>query len=357
MPKLRRSARALAVRGDRIIMGGCGDSYYSAIAVSGIFGLCGVPFVPKTSLEIEQFCALGASDLVVLASVSGTTQRTLKAAKKATKQGARTLAITCDPRSALADVCDETLLLPYRPMSRRTPHTLDYMVTLLAQVVVLEHWARTHVQVLDDLPGLLQTTIERTARVVNKLSQVQGQGAGYFFLGAGEHMGTAMYGSAKFHEAGGLFAAFSEAENFWHGMNFTVQQGSWITVFGNGREQPEVEQLLVATLAELTPNLLYVGSGMVDAPYQVVPPATDEVTTPFVYAIAPQILCHSAATRLGLRTNASPARGGALEPQQRAQASWLTQHVPAAQKGAVGGSTANARRAQLETEVSDCLDE
>jgi D-arabinose 5-phosphate isomerase GutQ len=80
-------------------------------------------------------------DCVILSSISGGTKRTVEAARIAKIASARIIAITCNTESALANAADETMLLPYHPLSRKTPHTLDYTVTLLALVELARSFA------------------------------------------------------------------------------------------------------------------------------------------------------------------------------------------------------------------------
>lgn len=56
--------------------------------------------------------AIGAGDVLVAASGSGSTKRVVTAARTASEQGAHVLAITTDPESDLAGLATETLVVP-----------------------------------------------------------------------------------------------------------------------------------------------------------------------------------------------------------------------------------------------------
>lgn len=322
LPALRESLRQLDIEAARVVMAGCGDSYYSAVAAAGIYRRLSIPVVAVTAQEVAQFVALQPHDLVVLASVSGSTKRTVEAAARAREAGATTLAITCRDESALARTCDFTLLLPYEPISRSTPHTLDYTVTLLAQALVAERLGGVRLDELDGLAEALQRAIGiafRTLRSVLVDAPVAPQ---VFYLGAGTDLGTAMYGAAKLHEAGGQTAFAGESENFWHGMNFMVRPTDLVVVFQNRFEPADVEQLLVAALERLAGAVVYVGSDGVTASHQLTLSPVSEVLSPFVMAIAPQVACLLLTGR-GPSAHVGGPRVDEFARQLRVQAEWF----------------------------------
>jgi len=293
---VRERLQGLDLEAGRVVMAGCGDSAYSGLAAAGIFRALDVPYVAATAQEVAQFLPLLPGDLVVLASVSGSTQRTVEGAERARNAGVATLAITCNAASALARVCDATLLLPYEPISRATPHTLDYTLTLLAQALVAERLAAAReggrtLPDLERLPDALEATVGEAFRVLPAALHAHTAASQTFFLGAGPDFGTASYGAAKLHEAGGRTAFAGETENFWHGMNFMLRPTDLVMVFQNRREAARTEALLVANLAQLTRSVVYVGGEGVAAPHHVVLPDTADLLAPFLAAIAPQVAC------------------------------------------------------------------
>jgi fructoselysine-6-P-deglycase FrlB-like protein len=325
---LRRAAAELEVRPRRILAGGCGDSYYAAVVASGVFDALGVTYSARTAQEIEQFEAIGPDDLVVLSSVSGSTQRTVAAALASREAGAETLAITCDPHSPLAEVCDRSLLLPYTPLTRETPHTVDYAMTLLALAVIAESVHCSPLVELDALPDLLQAELSgRKAELQRIAADFTGQ-TSFFFLGAGPAIGTCMYGAAKMHESGGVVACHCETENFWHGMNFMVRAGACVVVLENQHEPEATEQLLLDNLARLTPSVLYVGTRALAVPHRAALSRRGVVSSAFLHALATQLLCYSRAMSLGVDV-VGPARHMVNgKAHEAAQDSW-TSHRPA----------------------------
>jgi fructoselysine-6-P-deglycase FrlB-like protein len=322
LPLVRESLLGLDLAAERVVMAGCGDSYYSAVAAAGIFRGLGVPYAAATAQEVAQFLPLQPRDIVVLASVSGSTKRTVEAAERARGAGAATLAITCDASSPLARACDETLALPYEPISRATPHTLDYTLTLLAQSLVAERLAGRTLEELDRLPTALDACVDEAFRALPAAIDGHTAASRTFFLGAGADVGTASYGAAKLHEAGGRTAFAGESENFWHGMNFMLQPTDLVMVFGNRLESARTEELLVAGLARLARTVVYVGGEGVEAPHRVAVPPIGEELAPFVAAIAPQVACLLMA-RYEAAWGAAASSGSGTERQLAVQRAWF----------------------------------
>src|SRR5215470_9339885 len=138
-PLLRRDFTRLGLeRPARIVAGGCGDSFFASQVAAGFFPPGGTSYLAATAFEIGHYLRLGRADLCILLSISGGTRRTVEAATTARQAGARTLAVTCQTDSPLARACDAVLVLPFTPLERRTPHTLDYTMTVLALAVIAE---------------------------------------------------------------------------------------------------------------------------------------------------------------------------------------------------------------------------
>jgi fructoselysine-6-P-deglycase FrlB-like protein len=322
LPAMRESLLGLDLEAERVVMAGCGDSYYSAVAAAGIYRALGVPYAAVTAQEVAQFLPLQPRDLVVLASVSGSTKRTVEAAERSRGAGVATLALTCDGASALARASERTLVLPYEPISRATPHTLDYTLTLLAQALVAERLAGRTLEALGRLPEVLEASIDEAFRMLPPALEGHTAASRTFFLGAGADVGTAAYGAAKLHEAGGRTAFAGESENFWHGMNFMLQPSDLVMVFGNRLESARTEELLVAGLAQVARTVVYVGDEGVAAPHRVAVPNVGQELAPFVSAIAPQVACLLIARREAeLGADASGESGS--ERQLAVQRAWF----------------------------------
>lgn len=324
LPQLRKILNSHSLSRERVIMGGCGDSYYSALSVASLFDKWGISFVAATAQEIEQFITLYATDLVILSSISGGTKRTVQAAMTAKKSGARTIAITCNTTGDIAKITDDLILLPYQPITRKTPHSLDFIINLLANVLIIEKYSGETISEIDKISSSIEKIISNEFDHLEKFVNKVTPDSRFFFLGAGGDIGIAMYGAAKFHEAGGITAFHCETENFWHGFNFMIQPHDRIVVFNNPKDSIEVEQLLIHNLSKLSDNILFVGTDNVESPYQVILPSEHEFVTPFIHSVITQILCYYTANGLGYKTNEIESIGKISDNHLKAQSSWFT---------------------------------
>jgi fructoselysine-6-P-deglycase FrlB-like protein len=222
---LADAAQTIARPNGRIFAGGCGDSAFAPAALGDVFAALGIEIEPRTAMQLSGFTRLKNGDTVVLSSISGSTKRTVEAAFVARDRGARVIALTCNPDSALAKTSDKTIVLPFTPLSRKTPHTLDYTVALVALVQLAMHWQGMSPRSIGEVVGTMEQIVSRSKAEAAEIAGAIDPGGKIIILGAGPDYATAQYGTAKFHEAGGLVAIAAETENFIHGMNFLLEPG------------------------------------------------------------------------------------------------------------------------------------
>ncbi len=157
------------------------------------------------------------SDLVVLASVSGRTPRTIEAAERAQRAKARTIAITGSPGAGLGNACEATIGIEFAPPADVERHaypgyrnaiaqTQSYAGILLAELMLDEalrsvrfgeapDWQRfgTLGNELGDRMESVRTACESAVRDL-------GPNADVVFLGSGPWRGPASYAAAKWLE-------------------------------------------------------------------------------------------------------------------------------------------------------------
>jgi fructoselysine-6-P-deglycase FrlB-like protein len=300
LPKLRdATAAALPARaGGRIWAGGCGDCLFAAHAATPYFAANALPYRAGSALELGfQHDGPQAGDHAVLMSISGGTARTVECAHRLQARGVHVAAVTCNADSALSHAADATIRLDYEPMSRATPHTTDYTVTLLALAAIAEAFAGRRMPELDGLAdralAVLPACLER-ARETVRAGEAPGAGTRYIFLGGLDAYGTAAYAAAKFHEAGGLLAVAAESENFCHGMNFILEPRDLVVpIIDSGPAGFRAAELAQA-LPELARTRAILGSTQfaTDAPEQPLADLSQEapLTFPVLSALAAQAL-------------------------------------------------------------------
>lgn len=326
LPALRQAANGLDLSAHRIWAGGCGDSAFAAGAATGMFAASGIDYRPATAQELAFHTSLGSEDLVVLMSISGGTRRTVQAARRARAAGTRTLAVTCNPDSALAEACHLTLVLPFQPLSRRTPHTAEYLATLLALAVLAETRGGQRDDGLDRLPDVIGEVIAATDAPAAELVGSLGVAAKIFVLGQGANLATAHYIAAKFHESGGLTALAGETENFVHGMNFMIEPEDLVCVIGDDGPGAFRAAELLPGLAQLCRHVAAIGAvGDVSADATrlggvSVPPAL----TVFPAAVVGQLLCLAVVEKIRLAVEEPRAGRPRAALHAKIQHTWIT---------------------------------
>jgi len=82
--------------------------------------------------------AIGAGDVLLVASGSGTTEGIVRAARKAREVGASTVAITADASSLIANLSDVVIIVPAaRKLDRDSRMSVQYAGSLFEQSVAL----------------------------------------------------------------------------------------------------------------------------------------------------------------------------------------------------------------------------
>lgn len=292
-------------------IGGCGDSLFAAQALARHFRRLGWDMRPASAAEMLWDVHIRAGDTVIGISISGSTRRTVEALSQARGQGANTVAITLNPESALAKAAQATLVLPFQPISRAIPHGLDYHVTLLALAALA-----------GDAPARAVVDLFRSATSIRlaearALAARLSPDARIFFLGSGSALGSASYGAAKLHEAGGLPAWSFEAENFGHGAQYMLRPGDHVVLCGSGGPGDR-------RTAALRPGLERLVASVSSAGLAGEPEASDaSLLAAFDCALHAQTLCLAVAEQLDLDVT-DPGRGSAAAEVQREWFGWTS---------------------------------
>ncbi len=213
---LRRQVRDLDLGPPprKVILTGSGDSIIAGTALESLYRRslsAEVRAIP--SMEASRYEPCDEGTLVVAVSVSGGVARTIEAVLRARAQGARALAIIARPGSRLAEAAGAELLMP-EPLTRHTPHSRDYTLTLLALAVLLERLAQDRFEPLDRWAEATRDVLDRAFAELPGWVDDSPQ---TIFLGAGPDRATARYGALKFWEGGAMRAIWDELEEFAHG--------------------------------------------------------------------------------------------------------------------------------------------
>ncbi|MEM8664226.1 MAG: SIS domain-containing protein, partial [Pseudomonadota bacterium] len=234
-----RGAFAGRAEGPRLIyLIGCGDSLAVAIATRRYVAKhTGLSAHAVQSFEFSHYVAdtLGADAAVFAISNSGSVASTLEGARRAKAAGAWTVAITANPDSKLADICETTVLVEApqnfktAPDGRTlvTPGTITYTASvlgaLLAGLALGEARGRpidAELGALTKLPALMGEADARTREAAKRWAPTFTGERKIVFVGGGPGFATAYFAAAKWFEGLGEPAHAAMMEEWAHQQYF-----------------------------------------------------------------------------------------------------------------------------------------
>lgn len=295
----------------RIRLVGCGDM---SLAGGAAAWLVPAPRVAALNAMDLRWVAprLGPGDLLVAASASGRTPRTLEAARLARRSGTRVLALTDNQGSPLTQEADATVILgtspqealgrlPYAGYHHHVPQTKSFTAVLLGELEVLlgaagERGASAEVaDVLEAaLPDLEAAAARAAAECIPGVERVA-------VLGSGPHRPLACYGAAKLIEFA-VPALGQCIEEFNHLEAFLSGPGTLLVVLcPDAASSGRVAELL-GPWTRLGSTVVLIGEGPPDggvSPVRIPLPRARPVPRAFLVATALQLLALHAARLLG----------------------------------------------------------
>lgn len=226
--RIRAVARLLAERaGGRIYGIGCGDSWSTCQAVRDTFEmLLDTPFAVMQALEFTRYGRrfVGANDVVIGLSASGTTAETVRGLQAAREAGALTIGVTNEEGSLFTQIPDTYLLgHAIRRASFPTQASTVGLATLIALASEAARARGLHderVREADAWLGALPATVEQIIAAADP--QAAGLGgrwvdrAAFLFVGAGPGLAAAMFGACKIREGCEGYGWALGTEEFHH---------------------------------------------------------------------------------------------------------------------------------------------
>jgi fructoselysine-6-P-deglycase FrlB-like protein len=200
------------VRGIHLV--GCGDMHFAAQAVAELARAHAWDLDVRAwrSMDLRWLHRrLDPLDLVVCASVSGRTPRTVEAARLALGAGARVLGITDNAGSLLHDTVEHCIVLGTASAAELTrdayagyryvlPQTRSYTAVLAAELLVAASRVGEE-RMVEELPKLFAALISAIeAPAFEVASSYFAGGKQVVVLGSGPHRPIASYGAAKWLE-------------------------------------------------------------------------------------------------------------------------------------------------------------
>lgn len=221
------AARAIAASGiRRIYMTGCGDSLASMIAVRALFEeLLGVPCEPVQALDMAYYYhhTLGPDCLLITLSSSGTTTRTVEALMIGKAMGARTLALSNTPGSALMAESDHRLRIHAERKGWPTQASTAAIALLCQLALDIAKAQGRHANrvaalqaALDAIPDQIAGTIAAHEAEIAQLAEQEADKAVFLFAAGGPCYAAALFGAAKVRECSPDHAISIPLEEFHH---------------------------------------------------------------------------------------------------------------------------------------------
>jgi fructoselysine-6-P-deglycase FrlB-like protein len=285
---------------EKVVLTGSGDSGFAAASLELAFtSALERPVWAMPSAAAARYGRGRLDGLAVVISVSGEVRRTIEAAMAARHAGGRIIAITASASSTLAALADGVLVMP-EPISRSTPHTRDYTMTLLSLLVLLEGLTGRTIPELDPWPEQVEELLSASMPWAEGLAEGHASvDAPVWFLGMGPDSATARYGALKFWEAGGSAAWWDDLEEFGHGSQLAARPGELAILFACGPASSRAVEMRDG-LERMGLRPAVIGDRAIDRPDLLPLPAIRHELTPLLTSIPPQGLAYAFATRRGI---------------------------------------------------------
>ena len=293
---------------NRIIMLGCGTAYHAGLIGKRYFEIFArVPVECENAGEFRYKDPVITPDTAVFAvSQSGETADTVEAARLARSLGAKVIAVTNAPQSALTRIADVVV-----PVSAGLEICVAATKSYTGQIVALYLAALTfagvnsgeNIERLALMPKLCQSLVENIDTY--SLANMCAGSSGVYFLGRDIDFAVALEGSLKLKEVSYVPSEGYAAGELKHGTLALIDEKTVSIVLitdGNlaAKSQNAVEQILSrGGRAAVITNVDEVCERFAGRAKIIKLPACDRTLSPLITAIAVQKLAYETAVILG----------------------------------------------------------
>ena len=221
----------------KIFITGCGDSWLAGIAAKPAFeSVTKIETNAPRAIDFSRALSnknLGYSPntpLVILISYSGTAARVIECAKRASKYGANTVAITNNPNSPLAENCRYCIHVGLPEGGEYQPGLITYNASMIALFAIALRIGRIRNKItpleyedmkkellnhVSEVQGRINEYDERAFEIAEKWKDLKAED----FIGDYADYATAYFGSAKVIESFGGYTTYDDSEDWCH-INF-----------------------------------------------------------------------------------------------------------------------------------------
>jgi glucosamine--fructose-6-phosphate aminotransferase (isomerizing) len=287
-PSIRAAASSIPSKPYRaIILTGCGDSYYAALALRHLLEVAAdVPVLASPAMEAVTYPGrLADRDaLLVAISVSGKVERTIQAAREHRQRGGTTVAISAHSDSDLGATANAAIATGIRGTPGPVPGTANFLGSILSLVAIAaELGVRTHgsgyrepdvevaMDAIEELVSTGSALAHEEARVLTPP---------FFSLGSGPDLGVAWFGVAKFIEAAATVGVAQDLEEWAHEQYFTTKPGTSVFVHASSDLVRDRARRVAASVLKVGARLVTISPeplGLADEHHWPIPPVPDEL--------------------------------------------------------------------------------
>jgi len=298
---------------ENIISVGCGDSYFSGLAVRmGMEKITDKIFLPFQALEYSRYYNNFTSDRSIIfpISSSGVVPRTVEAMFVGKNKGAISAAVTNNEDSPLAKYSDYILNVEAERKGPPTQSSLGAMTSMLfsgiklAEINGRKEIAKKALNDIYSLPKKIQSTIEKSADIAKNIAQDLAKEKTFHFIGGGPSWAVAHFGYAKVREATWDEAIPWELEEWDHEQTGQIPEGLPVFLIApNGNSYDRAKEIANVVNKDNGYLITIVNEGekeissLADVVIEI--PETPEYLSPFTFTVPIQLFSlYLAKTRI-----------------------------------------------------------
>ena len=246
----------------KIFITGCGDSWLAGIAAKPAFeSVTKIETNAPRAIDFSRALSnknLGYSPntpLVILISYSGTAARVIECAKRASKYGANTIAITNNPSSPLAENCRYCIHVGLPENGEYQPGLTTYNASMIALFAIALRIGRIRNKITpleyEDMKKELLSFVSEAQKKVSEYEERAFETALKWkdlkaedFIGDYGDYATAFFGSAKVIETFGSYTTYDDSEDWCHINYFLADPEKIGRVVINNESSPSYDRML-----------------------------------------------------------------------------------------------------------------
>jgi len=233
---------------ENIILTGCGDSFFAAIYGQYLLeNISKIRAYAENAYECYKYSNIHDGDLMIAISASGQTGVTVAAAKKARKNGAKIVGITCNKSGLLLKYSDERIILDiHECVPIPTTSSMGALMTLAS----LSIWFglvknRLYMSEYEELRKGIMMISKQMQRIYNMSSKIkkisnmihEQNSDRIYLVGGGPNYVTALFGMAKLRELKVFHSYAFELEEFIHYGNIPLEKNDVCVLIATGHSK------------------------------------------------------------------------------------------------------------------------